>query len=85
MDDTVLKGLGPDKIKSYRTSLHPQTQRALRRRQSMQGAAARAYAAGQKELAQRIRAEVAAGEYRWIQPAPDAVAQHEQDEPVLGG
>ena len=85
VDDTVLKGLGPDKIKSYRTSLHPQTQRALRRRQSMQGAAARAYAAGQKELAQRIRAEVAAGEYRWIQPAPDAVAQHEQDEPVLGG
>lgn len=85
VDDTVLKGLGPDKIKSYRTSLHPQTQRALRRRQSMQGAAARAYAAGQKELAQRIRAEVAAGEYRWIQPAPDAVAQHEQDEPELGG
>lgn len=85
VDDTVLKGLGPDKIKSYRTSLHPQTQRALRRRQSMQGAAARAYAAGQKELAQRIRAEVAAGEYRWIEPAPDAVAQHEQDEPELGG
>lgn len=85
VDDTVLKGLGSDKIKSYRTSLHPQTQRALRRRQSMQGAAARAYAAGQKELAQRIRAEVAAGEYRWIQPAPDAVAQHEQDEPELGG
>lgn len=85
VDDTVLKGLGTDKIRSYRTSLHPQTQRALRRRQSMQGAAARAYAAGQRELAQRIRAEVAAGEYRWIEPAPDAVAQHEQDEPELGG
>ena len=85
VDDTILKGLGPAKVRPYRTSLHPQTQRALRRRQSMQGAATRAYAAGQKDLAQRLRDEVAAGEYRWIQPAPDAVAQREQDEPELGG
>ena len=85
IDDAMVKGLGPEKVRPYRTSLHPQTQRALRRRQSMQAAAAQAYSAGDRERAQQLRTQVAAGEYRWIQPAGSTEAQRDRDEPELGG